>query len=115
MHELITHLTEKAGLTTDQAEKALHTVKEYVKEKFPMMAGAVDNLFGAPSVTDSTAVVDAAAPVVPHNVLDKISNVIPGETGEKVEEFVKDSAAKVEDVFDQLKDKVGNFFGGDKK
>ncbi len=46
MEELITKITENAGITPDQATKALETIKDFVKEKFPMMAGAVDNLFG---------------------------------------------------------------------
>ena len=45
MEELIKSLTEKAGITEDQAHKALDAIKDYIKEKFPMMAGAVDNLF----------------------------------------------------------------------
>jgi nucleoid DNA-binding protein len=45
MQELITLMATKAGITEEQAVKALETVKDYVKEKFPMMAGAVDNLF----------------------------------------------------------------------
>jgi hypothetical protein len=47
MEELIQQLTEKAGITPAQAQQALETVKDYIKEKFPMMAGAVDNLFPA--------------------------------------------------------------------
>ncbi len=45
MEELIQKITEKAGITPEQARQAIESVKEYVKEKFPMMAGAVDNLF----------------------------------------------------------------------
>ncbi len=45
MEELITQLKEKAGLSDDQAAKAIETIKDFVKEKFPMMAGAVDQLF----------------------------------------------------------------------
>lgn len=45
MQELINQLVEKAGISADQATKAIHAVKDYVKEKFPMMSGAVDNLF----------------------------------------------------------------------
>ena len=123
MHELITGITEKAGITAEQATKALDHIKDYVKEKFPMMAGAVDNLFGAapaPVVTTAAtaAVIDPAAPVVvlpESSVMDKISDVIPGETGQKVEDFVKEAAHKAEDVFDSLKDKVSGLFGGDKK
>ena len=46
MEELIEKLKEEAGLTEEQAKKALETVKAYVIEKFPMLEGAVGNLFG---------------------------------------------------------------------
>lgn len=111
MQELITRITEKVGISAEQAAQAIDTVKDFVKEKFPMMAGAVDNLFA-----ESAPAANAAAPAAAadHSVLDKISDVIPGETGEKVEDFVKGAADKVEDVFDNLKDKVSGLFG-DKK
>ncbi len=116
MNELITGLTEKAGITAEQAHKALDHIKDYVKEKFPMMAGAVDNLFAAaPAAAATDAMLDPTAPAATSSVMDKISDVIPGETGQKVEDFVKGAADKVEDVFDSLKDKVGGLFGGDKK
>ena len=44
MKELIEKIMTNAQITEPQALKALETVKDYVKEKFPMMAGAVDNL-----------------------------------------------------------------------
>ncbi len=47
MQELIDKLVEKAGITPAQAAASIETIKDFVKEKFPMMAGAVDNLFGA--------------------------------------------------------------------
>ena len=47
MQELIDKLKAEAGLTDEQAKKALATIKTYVVEKFPMLEGAVDNLFGA--------------------------------------------------------------------
>src|SRR6187402_1069277 len=118
MHELITRISTTAGITTDQAIKAVDTVKDFVKEKFPMMAGAVDNLFAsdatsvdiaaAPVTTvGATAVIpDPSAPVVPQpTMLDKISDVIPGEAGQKVENFVKGAANKAEDVYDNVKEK----------
>ncbi len=45
MDELIQELQTKAGLTEEQAANAIETIKDFVKEKFPMMAGAVDQLF----------------------------------------------------------------------
>ena len=53
MEELINQLTEKAGITPEQAAKSIEVIKDFVKEKFPMMAGAVDNLFGSSSGTSN--------------------------------------------------------------
>jgi hypothetical protein len=123
MQELISRLTEKAGISADQATKAIDTIKDFVKEKFPMMAGAVDNLFAAQSGGEGTPAA-AAAPVAPaaepekkeEGMLDKISDVIPGQAGEKIEDFVKGAADKAEDLFDAAKEKLSGLFGGgDKK
>ena len=45
MEELIERLKERAGLTNDQAIKAIDVIKGFTKEKFPMFAGAIDKLF----------------------------------------------------------------------
>ncbi len=45
MEELLNKIMTNAGITAEQSRKALESVKDYVKEKFPMMAGAVDKLF----------------------------------------------------------------------
>lgn len=114
MQELITKLTEKTGISAEQAHKAIETIKDFVKDKFPMMAGAVDNLFAA---ENSAAPQAAGITTNPSSgsMMDKISDVIPGETGEKVEAFAKNAAEKAEDLFDSAKDKLSGFFGGDKK
>jgi hypothetical protein len=46
MQELIDKLKAEAGLTDEQAKKAIETVKNFVVEKFPMLEGAVGSLFG---------------------------------------------------------------------
>jgi nucleoid DNA-binding protein len=46
MEELIEKLKQEAGLTDEQAKKAIEAIKSYVVEKFPMLEGAVGNLFG---------------------------------------------------------------------
>lgn len=46
MQELIDKLKAEAGLTDEQAKKAIETIKNYVVEKFPMLEGAVGSLFG---------------------------------------------------------------------
>lgn len=52
MNELIQRISAEAGISNDQAEKALEVVKAYVKDQFPMFAGAVDNLFAAKAPED---------------------------------------------------------------
>ncbi|MBI2730932.1 MAG: hypothetical protein HYX40_09310 [Sphingobacteriales bacterium] len=47
MNDLVERLKANAGLTDEQAKKVLETIKDFVTEKFPMLAGAVDNLLGA--------------------------------------------------------------------
>jgi len=47
MNELIDRLAQEAGLTPEQAKKAIETIAGFVKEKFPMLGGAVDNIFKA--------------------------------------------------------------------
>lgn len=45
MNELIEKLKAEAGITDDQAKQAIETIKNYVVEKFPMLEGAVANIF----------------------------------------------------------------------
>jgi hypothetical protein len=53
MHELIDRLKANAGINDEQAVKALETIKDFVKEKFPMLGGAVDNMFGSSAANSS--------------------------------------------------------------
>lgn len=45
MEDLISKLKNEAGLTDEQAQKSLQVIVNFVKEKFPMFGGAVDQLF----------------------------------------------------------------------
>lgn len=45
MKELISRLNQQAGLTDEQAVKAIEVIKQFAKEEFPIFAGAVDKLF----------------------------------------------------------------------
>jgi len=114
MQELVNQLKEKVGISEEQAVKAVEAVKDFVKEKFPMMADAVDNLLGqyvpaSPSALDTTPIATETS------MLDKISDVIPGEAGQKVEDFAKGAAHKAEEAYETVKGKLGDMFGGDKK
>jgi len=48
MQELIDKLKAEAGITDEQAKKAIETIKNFVVDKFPMLEGAIGNLFGNP-------------------------------------------------------------------
>lgn len=49
MNELIERIVRETGVTPEQAQKTVATISDYIKEKFPMIGGAVDNLFGSSS------------------------------------------------------------------
>ncbi len=99
MQELIQQLIDKAGLSSDQAGKAVGVVKDFVKTKFPMLGDGIDKALGgdAPVANAATA---TEAPKEEGSMLDKISDVIPGQVGEKIEDFAKG-----------IGDKIGGFFG----
>jgi len=121
LQELIQKLQDTHGLSAEQSHNILGTVTSFIKEKFPMLSGAVDNMFGSNTATNAVAATSTTTTQTTttvtkeESIMDKISDVIPGQTGEKVEEFAKNAAHKAEDVFDSVKDKLSGLFGGDKK
>ncbi len=47
MNELLEKLMAEAKLDATQAQQAINTIAAFVKEKFPMLGGAVDQIFAA--------------------------------------------------------------------
>ncbi len=45
MEELIQKLQSAHGLSAEESQKILGTIANYLKEQFPMVGGAIDNLF----------------------------------------------------------------------
>jgi hypothetical protein len=45
--ELIDRLKSNAGLSDEQATKVIETIKDFVVDKYPMLSGAVNNIFGS--------------------------------------------------------------------
>ena len=108
MEELIQRLQSIHGLSTEQSHGILNTITTFIKEKFPMVSGAIDNLFPAGNSSSAHATSFAEAGGTANDpvhdggdFLDKISDYIPGATGEKAESFAKD--------------KLGGLFGEDKR
>lgn len=52
MQELIDRLIKEANLDATQAQQAVSTIANFVKEKFPMLGGAVDQIFGSGNKND---------------------------------------------------------------
>jgi hypothetical protein len=46
MTELVEKLKSQAGLNDEQAKKVIETIKDFVVDKYPMLSGAVNNIFG---------------------------------------------------------------------
>jgi hypothetical protein len=46
VNELTERLKAQAGLTDEQAQKVLETLKEFIVEKYPMLQGAVSSMLG---------------------------------------------------------------------
>lgn len=86
MEDLLKQLQEKHGLSFEQGSNILVTISQFLKEKFPMLAGAIDNFLPAQGASEGP-IGDANSA---GSFLDKISDFIPGSTGEKIEEFAKD-------------------------
>jgi len=47
MNEIVERVAAHAGISNEQAQKAVEAIAGFVKEKFPMLEGAVTNMFGA--------------------------------------------------------------------
>jgi len=45
--ELVEKLKSQAGLSDEQANKVIETIKNFVVDKYPMLSGAVNNIFGS--------------------------------------------------------------------
>ena len=54
MEELIQKLQSVHGLSTEQSHGILNTIVTFIKEKFPMVGGAIDNLFQTDTTSAST-------------------------------------------------------------
>jgi hypothetical protein len=46
VNELVDRLKTQVGLSDDQASQVVNTIKNFVIEKYPMLQGAVGNIFG---------------------------------------------------------------------
>jgi predicted nucleic acid-binding protein len=46
VNEIVDRLKERVGLSDEQANQVVETLKDFVVEKYPMLQGAIENIFG---------------------------------------------------------------------
>lgn len=96
MDELIQKLQSAHNLSAEESNKILGTIADYLKEKFPMVGGAIDNLFQsgttptAPGTTPEDVQSTVADPINDNSdLVSKVSEFIPGASSENIEDFAK--------------------------
>ncbi len=52
MNELVDRLIKEANLTPEQSQNAIKIIADFVKERFPMLGGAVDQIFATGNKED---------------------------------------------------------------
>ena len=53
MKELISSISANTGISSDKASQVLQTVSEFIKEKYPLLAGTVDSVLETGNETRS--------------------------------------------------------------
>lgn len=49
MNDLVKQIVDKTGIPADKAQQVLGVVGNFIKQKFPMIAGQVDSVLGGSS------------------------------------------------------------------
>ena len=117
LQELIQKLQSSHGLSAEQSQGVVSTVTGFIKEKFPIMKDTIDNMLAEKTAEPKASAFEQPATEEKkegHSFLDKISDMIPGQAGEKIESFAKSAAHKAEEVFDAVKEKASGMFSGKK-
>ncbi len=121
MQELINKLMAEAGLTAEQANKALSTMVTHIKGMLPpAFAGNIDALVNG-KIDTSNLVANAAAPKAESSIMDKAGDMagqakeklddIAGQAKEKFNHFTSEEnmgalKEKAEALKDQAEDKL---------
>ncbi|MES1215428.1 MAG: hypothetical protein ABUT20_07925 [Bacteroidota bacterium] len=97
MQELIDKIIAQTGISQEKVTQVLNTIKSHIVEKFPALAGTLENMMGNKSTVENAG---AAA----------------GEEGffQKAEHFVEDHAGnvsgKAKDLLSEAENKIKGMF-----
>ncbi len=109
MQELIKVMQQKAGITEDQAAKALQAVTEYIKGQLPpMMHAMVDNFVQQNQTTEEDMLDGSGEGNWSDDAdVDEFEEEEPGEfskqTGEKLNEWTGKAEHIAKDTFNKLR------------
>jgi polyhydroxyalkanoate synthesis regulator phasin len=92
MEELIKEVSDKAGVTPEQAKKAITVVADSLKSKMPhVFHSQIDNLINGGTLSDSAK---KKFEELKTDLEDAAKNI-----GTKAEEFAKEMKSKVDELF----------------
>ena len=94
MQELISKVTNAAGISEEQAKKSIETVSGYIKEKMPeSFRSQIDNLVSGGTLSAG--------------IKDKLK-IVAGDLRDKTEDVIKDIREKAEETAGKLRDMFEN-------
>jgi hypothetical protein len=122
MQDLIKKLTTEAGLSADQAAKALNVMVTHVKSILPpAFAGSIDNMLSAKPEEVAAMAASAAAAKgseVTEGAKDESfmakAGTMAGDAKGKIEDMADKAGDKLEDLADKAKEKFGQYVDADK-
>ncbi|MBL7764947.1 MAG: YtxH domain-containing protein [Chitinophagaceae bacterium] len=111
MQELINKLIAEVGLSSEQAQKTVTTVMEFVKTKLPpSLAGNVDAMFSGAQGEVKISTYEDKAKEFADATKEKLEDF-----AEQAKDKLSEAADKAEDIAKDVMDKMKGMFGGDKK
>ncbi len=101
MQELITKVSQSAGITEEQAKKSIEEVAAYLKSKLPAaFHSQIDNLIGGGKLSEG--------------IKEKLMETAV-DVKEKTEDIIKDVTEKTEEAIKVFKDKLDEIFSKKKE
>ena len=116
MEQLIQLVSEKAGISSEQATNAVATVSDYLKTKFPdALDKQLDSALSGNNVEETSLFNSLTSKAIETFVgaKDKTTEVL-GDAKEMAEGAFEDAKEKAQDVLGSVKSKLSGLFGGDK-
>ncbi|HMN32820.1 MAG: hypothetical protein IT215_08745 [Chitinophagaceae bacterium] len=118
MQELINKIMSEVGLTSEQAQKTVNTVVQFVKSKVPpALSGNIDAMFSGVNMDSIKEKLENKSEILQdkaESIKDKLEDFAE-DAKDKIEDFAEDAKDKIEDLAKDAMGKIKGFFGGENK